>query len=124
MVHADVLSAQVHLAKITQEELTAASQVEIAKSALGTVIGQPEAGSRPLAPAPQDPAPLPPRIGGPATDRPGEAPGPEKMALAARSAQEEVTKARLNYLPRLQVVAEYDVDQRASVRPPTATATR
>ncbi len=36
----------------------------------------------------------------------------KRLTLAARSAQEEVTKARLNYLPRLHVVAEYDVDQR------------
>src|SRR5665647_1348735 len=53
VVHSDVLSAQVHLAKITQEEMTAASQVQIARSALATVVGRPEAGERPLAPAPK-----------------------------------------------------------------------
>ncbi len=62
MVHSDVLSAQVHLAKLTQEEMTAASQVQIARSALGTVLGLPEAGERPLAPAPKEPAPLPPKL--------------------------------------------------------------
>ena len=59
VVHADVLSGQVHLAKITQEELTAASQVEIAKSALSTVIAQPGAGSRPLSPPPRNRRPCP-----------------------------------------------------------------
>jgi outer membrane protein len=34
------------------------------------------------------------------------------LELAARVAQQEYTKARYNYLPRLNVVAEYDVDQR------------
>ena len=62
VVHSDVLSAEVHLAKLTQEEMTAASQVKIAQSALATVVGLPEAGERPLAPAPKDPAPLPPRL--------------------------------------------------------------
>ena len=62
VVNSDVLSAQVHLAKLTQEEMTAASQVQIARSALATVIGLPEAGERPLAPAPKGPAPLPPRL--------------------------------------------------------------
>ena len=52
-VHSDVLSAQVHLAKLTQEEMTVASQVQIARSALVTVMGAPEAGERPLAPPPK-----------------------------------------------------------------------
>ena len=59
-VHSDVLSAEVHLAKLTQEEMTAASRVKIAQSGLATVVGRPEAGARPLAPAPKAPAPLPP----------------------------------------------------------------
>ena len=63
VVNSDVLSAQVHLAKVTQEEMTAASQVQIGRSALSTVIGLPEAGERPLAPAPKAPAPLPPQPG-------------------------------------------------------------
>ena len=36
----------------------------------------------------------------------------KQLELAARVAQQEYAKARLNYLPRLHVVAEYDVDQR------------
>jgi outer membrane protein TolC len=36
----------------------------------------------------------------------------KRLALAARVAQQEYTKARLNYLPRVRLVAEYDVDQR------------
>ena len=78
VVQADVLSAQVHLAKITQEQMTAASQVEIARSALSTVLGLPEAGSRPLAAAPREPARAAPGIGGPATNRSRKAPGPQE----------------------------------------------
>jgi outer membrane protein len=112
VVQADVLSSQVHLAKIVQEEVTAASQMQVARSALGTVVGQAEAGSRPLAPPPQEPAPFPQK----ALDdwqRTAQEKRPDlkQMELAARSAQQEVTKARLNYLPRLHVVAQYDVDQ-------------
>jgi outer membrane protein TolC len=36
----------------------------------------------------------------------------KRLEIAAHSTQKEVAKARLNYLPRLHVVAEYDVDQR------------
>ncbi|MCL4504051.1 MAG: TolC family protein [Deltaproteobacteria bacterium] len=112
VVQADVLSAQVHLAKITQEQMTAASQVEIAQSALGTVLGVPEAGSRPLAAAPREPAALPKELADLQRIAQEKRPDLKRLTLAARSAQEEVTKARLNYLPRLNVVAEYDVDQR------------
>jgi outer membrane protein len=58
VVRADVLSADVHLARLTQEELAAAGQVEIARSALATAVGAPEVGSRSLAPAPREAAPL------------------------------------------------------------------
>ena len=112
VVHADVLSGQVHLSKITQEELTAASQVEIAKSALGMIIGQPEAGGRPLAPPPQEPPPLPKELTNLQQVAQEKRPDLKRLALAARSAQEEVSKARLNYLPRLRVAYEYDMDQR------------
>ncbi|MFI5329566.1 MAG: TolC family protein [Desulfobaccales bacterium] len=112
VVQADVLSARVHLAKITQEQMTAASQVEIARSALSTVLGQPEAGSRPLAAAPREPAALPQELADLQQIAQEKRPDLKRLSLAARSAQEEVTKARLNYLPRLHVVAEYDVDQR------------
>ena len=57
VVHSDVLSAQVHLARLTQEEMTAASQVQIARSALATVVGRPEAGSAAPGPGPQNPGP-------------------------------------------------------------------
>ena len=59
VIQADVLAAQVHLARLTQEEMTAASQVQISQSALGTVLSRPDTASRPLAPAPRQPAPLP-----------------------------------------------------------------
>jgi outer membrane protein TolC len=36
----------------------------------------------------------------------------QELKLAAQSAQKETAKARLNYLPRARLVAEYDVDQR------------
>ena len=36
----------------------------------------------------------------------------KRLALAARSAQDEVTKSRLNYLPRLRVAYQYDMDER------------
>ena len=92
--------------------MTAASQVRIAQSALGTVLGLPEAGSRTLAPPPREPAPMPKEL----ADLQGTArekrPDLKRLELAARSAQQEYAKARLNYLPRLHVVAEYDVDQR------------
>jgi outer membrane protein TolC len=112
VVQADVLSAQVHLAKLTQERMTAVSQVEIARSALSTVLGVPEVVSRPLAETPREPAPLPKELTDLQQIAQEKRPDLKRLTLAARTAQEEVTKARLNYLPRLQVVAEYDVDQR------------
>jgi outer membrane protein len=112
VVHSDVLSAEVHLAKLTQEEMTAASQVKIAQSALGTVLGLREAGERPLAPAPKEPAPVPSRLDDLKQTAQEKRPDLKQLELAARVAQQEYSKARLNYLPRLHVVAEYDVDQR------------
>jgi TolC family type I secretion outer membrane protein len=112
VVQADVLSAQVHLAKITQDEMTAAGQVQIARSGLATVVGQPAVGSRTLAPPPTEPAPLPKELADLQRTAQEKRPDLKRLELAARSAQEEYTKARLNYLPRLNVVAEYDVDQR------------
>jgi outer membrane protein len=112
VVHSDVLTAEVHLAKLTQEEMTGASQVKIAQSALGTVLGLAEAGERPLAPAPTEPAPLPPKLDDLKQTAQEKRPDLKQLELAARVAQEESSKARLNYLPRLNVVAEYDVDQR------------
>ncbi len=112
VVHSDVLSAEVHLAKLTQEEMTAASQVKIAQSALGTVLGLREAGERPLAPAPKEPAPLPTGLDDLKQTAQEKRPDLKQLELAARVAQQEYSKARLNYLPRLHVVAEYDVDQR------------
>jgi outer membrane protein len=112
VVHSDVLSAEVHLAKLTQEEMTAASQVKIAKSALGTVLGLQEAGERPLAPAPKEPALLPAGLDDLKQTAQEKRPDLKQLELAARVAQQEYSKARLNYLPRLHVVAEYDVDQR------------
>jgi len=111
-VHSDVLSAQVHLARLTQEEMTAASRVKIARSALGTVVGLAEAGTRPLAPAPREPAPLPAKLDDLTTTAQEKRPDLKHLALAARVAQQESRKAGFNYLPRLQVVAGYDVDQR------------
>jgi outer membrane protein TolC len=112
VVHSDVLSAEVHLARLTQEEMTAASQVKIAKSALGMVLGLPEAGERSLAPAPKEPAPLPPQLDDLKQTAQEKRPDLKQLELAARVAQQEYSKARLSYLPRLHVVAEYDVDQR------------
>jgi outer membrane protein TolC len=112
VVQADVLSAQVHLAKLTQEDLTAASQVEIARSALGMVLGLPAAGSRTLAPPPKEPAALPPKLDDLQKTAQEKRPDLQRLELAARVAQEEYRKARLNYLPRLRVVGEFDVDQR------------
>ncbi len=112
VVKADVLSAEVHLARLTQEELTAASQVQIAQSALGTVMGRPGEGNRDLAPAPKEPAPLPPQLADLQKTAQEKRPDLQRLELAARVAQQEYQKARLNYLPRLKVMAEYDVDQR------------
>ncbi|MFZ5449353.1 MAG: TolC family protein [Thermodesulfobacteriota bacterium] len=112
VVHSDVLSAEVHLAKLTQEEMTAASQVKVARSALSTVLGVPESGERPLAPAPTEPAPLPAKLDDLKQTAQEKRPDLKQLELAARVAQQEYSKARLNYLPRLHVVAEYDVDQR------------
>lgn len=112
VVQADVLSAQVHLAKLTQEEMTAASQVQIGQSALSTVVGLPEVRSRSLAPPPKEPAPLPKELADLQQIAQEKRPDLKRLGLAARSAQEEVSKARLNYLPRLHMVAEYDLDQR------------
>jgi outer membrane protein TolC len=111
-VRADVLSGEVQLAKLTQEELTAASEVKISQSALSTVVGLPEAGSRPLAPAPKEPAPMPPQLDDLQKTAQEKRPDLKHLELAARVAQKEYAKTRLNYLPRVRVVAEYDVDQR------------
>ncbi len=112
VVRADVLSAQVNLARLTQEVMTAQSQVEIGQSALGTVLGVPEAGSRPLATAPREPAPLPPRLKDLQEGAGQTRPDLKHLTLAAQVAQQEFTKSRLGYLPRVKVVAEYEVDQR------------
>ena len=112
VVRADLLSADVHLARLTQEELTAASQVKIAQSALTTAVGVPEVGSRPLAPAPREPAPLPGNLAELKKVAEARRPDLKRLALAARVARQEHTKVRLNYLPRLNVMAEYDVDQK------------
>jgi outer membrane protein len=112
VVRADVLSAEVHLARLTQEELTAKSQVEIARSALDTVVGLPGTGTRALAPSPREPAPLPGKLEELTQAAREKRPDLQRLELAARVAQQEVAKANLNYLPRVRVVAEYDVDQR------------
>jgi len=109
---ADVLSAQVHLAQLTQEEMAARGQVEIAKSALETVVGVKEVGSRILAAAPQEPAPLPGRLAEILSQAQEKRPDLKRLALTARVAQQEAAKARLNFLPKVRVVAEFDVDQR------------
>jgi outer membrane protein len=112
VIRADVLSAEVNLARLTQEEMTAASQVSIAQSALDTVVGVPGVGSRPLAPAPREPAPLPGKLEDLQQAAKDGRPDLKRLELAARVAQQEYAKSRLNYLPRVKVVAEYDVDQR------------
>jgi outer membrane protein len=112
VVQADVLSAEVHLARLTQDQLSAVSQVKIARSLMGTVLGLREAGDRPLAAAPREPAPLPPRLDDLDKTAQEKRPDLKRLELAARVAQAEYTKSRLNYLPRLHLVAQYDVDQR------------
>jgi len=86
--------------------------VQIGQSALGTVMGRPGEGNRDLAPAPKEPAPLPPQLTDLQKTAQEKRPDLKRLELAARVAQQEYQKARLNYLPRLKVVAEYDVDQR------------
>ena len=112
VVKADVLSAQVNLARLTQEAMTARSQVQIGWSALETAVGVKGLGARPLSAAPQEAAPLPPRLEDLQEEGKSKRPDLKRLTLAAQIAQQETTKARLNYLPRLRVVAEYDVDQR------------
>lgn len=113
VIKADVLSAEVHLAKIRQEELSAANQVSIAQSALDTAIGVPGAASRPLSPAPREPAPLPQGLEALQRVAQENRPDLKHLELAAQAAQKEYTKARLNYLPRARVMVGYDVDQRS-----------
>lgn len=112
VVRADLLAAEVHLARLTQEEIQAAGQVEVAKSALATAVGLPETASRPLAPAPKEPAPMPGNLEDLQKVAEERRPDLKSLSLAARVAKQELTKAQLNYLPRLKVTAEYDVDQR------------
>lgn len=111
VIRADLLSADVHLAHLTQEELTAAGQVKIAQSALATAVGIPELAARPLAPAPREPAPLPGRLAELKQVAEDKRPDLKRLTMAARVARQEITKARLNFLPRLDVMAEYDIDQ-------------
>lgn len=111
VIRADLLSADVHLARLTQEELAAAGQVKIAQSALATAIGMPEVGARPLAPAPRKPAPLPGNLTELQEVAKAQRPDLKNLALAARVARQELAKARLNFLPRLNVTAQYDIDQ-------------
>jgi|UniRef100_A0A7V6A6W4 outer membrane protein TolC len=112
VVRADVLSADVHLARLTQEEISAAGEVEIARSALATVVGLPEVASRTLAPAPREPAPPPGNLEELKQVAAEKRPDLKRLALAARVARQEQTKARLNFLPRLNIVAQYDIDQK------------
>lgn len=112
VIKADVLNAQVHLARLSQEEMTAASRVEISRSAMDTVVGVPGTGRRPLAPAPKEPAPLPGKLEELLEEARQHRPDLKRLALAAQVAQQEYNKARLNYLPRVRVMASYDVDQR------------
>lgn len=112
VVRADLLSADVHLARLTQEELAAAGQVEIARSALATAVGAPEVTTRSLALAPREAAPVPGNLENLQKIAAEQRPDLKRLALAAQIARQEHTKARLNYLPRLNVTAEYDVDQR------------
>lgn len=112
VVRADLLSADVHLARLTQEEISAAGEVEIARSALATAVGTPEVESRTLAPAPKEAAPLPGNLDELKQVATEKRPDLKRLALAARVAQQEQTKARLNFLPRLNVVAQYDIDQK------------
>jgi len=88
VVQSDVLSAQVHLARLTQEEMTAASRVQIAQSALGMVLGLAAAGSRLLAPPPKEPAPLPPNLEDLQKTAQEKRPDLKRLSLAARVAQE------------------------------------
>lgn len=111
-IKADVLSAEVHLAKLRQEELSAANRVKVAQSALDTAIGVPGASSRPLTPAPKEPAPLPGAIETLEKVAQENRPDLKHLELAAQVAQKEYAKARWNFLPRARVVAQYDVDQR------------
>jgi outer membrane protein len=112
VVRADLLTAEVHLARLTQEELTAAGQVQVAKSALATALGVREVLDRPLAPAPREPAPVPANLNNLEQVAAERRPDLKRLELAAQVARKEQTKARLNYLPRVQVMAQYDVDQR------------
>jgi len=111
VIRADLLSADVHLARLTQEDLSAAAQVKIAQSALATAIGMPEVAARPLAPAPREPASLPGHLAELQEMAKVKRPDLKRLALAARVARQELTKARMNFLPRLDVRAEYDIDQ-------------
>jgi outer membrane protein TolC len=86
--------------------------VQVAQSALATVVGLPEIGSRVLAPSPREAAPLPENLTDLQRIAQEKRPDLKRLTLAARVAQQEYTKARLNYLPRVRLVAEYDVDQR------------
>ncbi|MGQ9688467.1 MAG: TolC family protein [Desulfobaccales bacterium] len=112
VIQADVLSAEVNLAKITQEELTAESQVAVAASALDTAVGQTGLGLRPLSPAPREPAPLPENLETLQQIAQDRRPDLKGLELEAQAAQKEYAKARLNPLPRLRLLAEYDVNQR------------
>jgi outer membrane protein len=109
---ADVLSAQVHLAQLVQDEMSAQGQVEIGKSALVTAVGLKEIAARPLAPAPREPAPLPGKLDEILSLAQEKRPDLKRLALTARVARQEAAKARLNFLPQVKVVGEYDVDQR------------
>jgi outer membrane protein len=112
VVRADLLAADVHLARLTQEEIQAAGQVEVAKSALASAVGLPDIALRPLSPAPKDPAPLPGNLEDLKKVAEEKRPDLKSLSLAAQVAKKELTKAQLNYLPRLRVNAEYDLDQR------------
>jgi len=117
VVKADVLSAQVHLAKLRQEKLIAANRVRVAQSALDTLLGGPGAASRPLSPPPREPAPLPGSLEELLKLARDHRPDLKRLELAARVAQKEYAKARWNYLPRARVVMAYNVDQRTLFGP-------
>lgn len=100
---ADVLSIQVHLAAMREQEIRRRSDVEVARAALNEALGLPLDTERSLTTA-LTPLPTPPPAPGDYEKRAAsERPDTRQAGLAVELAQKQSSLARTGYLPQVSV---------------------